>query len=97
MKFLEDVRAKAVEVKLPSVVICDVELQDMNGLDIVKALKVLPEFSATLRIAVSHDDSIETARAAHNSGAHAFLSKERKESEIKALLEAYPTHWIIKT
>ena len=70
--------AEAIEIArsdTPDLLLLDMHLGDMNGLDVVKALERDPVTARVPRIALSSDDQPEHMRAARTRGFFAYLTK----------------------
>ena len=80
----EDALAKVADFQ-PAVVLADVELPRMNGLELVRQLGV--ELSHVPTIVVTGKGSEERAVAAIEAGAFWYIEKPLKASVLKALLD----------
>lgn len=71
--------------------VCDLHMEDLDGLDVVRALREHPATRALPVVLVTVDDGEETARAAVAAGADAFLPKQacaagRLLAEVEAVI-----------
>ena len=69
---------------VPDLILLDVHLPDMNGLDVLKRLKADPRTSAIPIVAVSADATASQRRAMMAAGAAAYVTKP---IDIRALTE----------
>ena len=74
-----------VETLQPSVVLCDLNLPGMSGLDVTRLLKGRHPRLAVVILTLHQDD--EQRDAAIQAGASAYVSKETAGSELVSLLE----------
>lgn len=73
---------RAVEADTPTLVIVDLRLPDMYGIDVVKAIRALP-LSRPLAVVVMSAMEAETASVeALNAGADMYISKVFKVPEL---------------
>ena len=72
----------------PDVVLCDIGLPDVSGLDVARALRADPALRATRLVALSGYAQPEDRRRAAEAGFDAHLAKPAPLAEIQALLEA---------
>ena len=75
-----------VEIKRPNVVILDLDLPDVNGLDLVETLREKGRGSRVLVLSM-HDDP-ERVERAFAAGADGYLVKDAAEGELVAAIES---------
>ncbi|HEY3496327.1 MAG TPA: response regulator, partial [Polyangiaceae bacterium] len=71
----------------PSVVIVDMNLPGMSGLDALNALRALPETRRIPVIALTASASEQDRRRGEKAGFHRYLTKPVKVEELEAALE----------
>lgn len=79
--------AKAIEY-CPALVICDWLMPKMNGLDVCRHLKAIPELFTTFFILLTSLDSVEDRVKGLDAGADDFLCKPIEMYELKARVRA---------
>lgn len=79
---------------IPSVLIVDLNLPDIHGLDILKYVRQQPLFGKTLRVVLSQLEDLVSIRSAYALGANTFLVKPLSHAELMGLVQGYPGHWI---
>jgi sigma-B regulation protein RsbU (phosphoserine phosphatase) len=83
----EEGLGKALELR-PALVICDWLMPRMNGLDVCRQLKAIPELSTTFFILLTALDSVEDRVKGLDAGADDFLCKPIEMYELKARVRA---------
>jgi CheY-like chemotaxis protein len=73
----------------PDLILLDLHMPDMDGLDVLNAMKKLPELEKPLVFMVSADVFQETVKACKKAGALEFLSKPIDLKELKGFLSKY--------
>jgi PAS domain S-box-containing protein len=73
----------------PTLILLDLNLPDMNGIDIVHALKSSPDTAAIPLVIVSADASPQQIRRLHDAGAIRYLTKPLGVVEILGLLDEH--------
>lgn len=76
------------------VVVLDLDLPGMNGLEVLDELKRDPSTVTTPVLVMSTVDDDETVRAAYENGANAYLRKRADFEGTAALVEALETFWL---
>ena len=71
--------------------VCDLHMEGLDGLGVVRSIRERPETRALPVVLVTVDDGEETARAAKDAGADAFLPKRacaagRLLAEVEAVI-----------
>lgn len=77
---------EVVEIKRPDVVVLDIGLPDVDGLDILEQLRVKGRGCKVLVLSM-HDEP-ERVERSFNSGADGYLVKDAAEGELVAAIEA---------
>jgi len=98
LKYLACLHEQAtVFSSIPSVLIIDLNLPDIHGLDILKYVRQQPVFRKTLRVVLSQLEDLESIKSAYAYGANTFLVKPLSHLELMGLIRGYPDHWIFTT
>jgi len=71
---------------LPEVVVTDLYMPNLNGVELVCALRRLPALDVARRIVISEWDGPEERNAAHLAGCHAFFKKPAAGKSLAVLL-----------
>jgi len=87
----------AVLSSIPSVLMIDLNLPDIHGLDILKYVRQQPAFKNTLRVVLTQLEDLVSIRSAYALGANTFLVKPLSHPELMGLIQGYPGHWILTT
>jgi len=82
-----------VACSIPSVLFLDLRLPKINGLEILEQIVRIAAFAKTLRIVLSHIDDTKTIQRAYDVGAHTFLTKPIRQSDLTELITAFPGYW----
>ena len=83
----EEGLAKARQLR-PALVICDWVMPRMNGLEVCRQVKAIPELSTTFFILLTSQRSIENRVKGLDAGSDDFLCKPIEMSELKARVRA---------
>ena len=83
----EEGLAKARQLR-PALVICDWVMPRMNGLEVCRQVKAIPELSTTFFILLTSQRSIEDRVKGLDAGSDDFLCKPIEMSELKARVRA---------
>ncbi len=83
----EEGLAKARQLR-PALVICDWVMPRMNGLEVCRQVKAMPELSTTFFILLTSQRSIEDRVKGLDAGSDDFLCKPIEMSELKARVRA---------
>jgi phosphoserine phosphatase RsbU/P len=78
-----------IESVRPTLIISDLHLPGINGIEVCRQMKANPAFASTFFILLSADNSPEKQELAREAGANAFLSKPLKVEELGARLRAW--------
>lgn len=72
--------------ELPDLIIMDIQLPQMNGLDVTRKLREMPELSQTPIIAITAYAMQEDEKKALDAGCSAYLTKPIKARELPTLI-----------
>jgi CheY-like chemotaxis protein len=78
---------------IPSVLLLDLNLPDVHGLDILEYIRQQAIFQKTLRIVLSQIEDLASIKGAYARGANTFLAKPLTHAELVELIRSYPKHW----
>ncbi len=82
------VQAEADAAELPDVILIDLYMPDMNGVELVCALRRNPALCAMRRIVVSGRDGPEERHASHLAGCHEFMKKPGHGESLAPFMRA---------
>jgi two-component system response regulator len=85
--------AAAIGPPVPAILLLDIKLPGLNGFDILERIQNRPSFNKTLRIVLSQIDDLRSIKRGYALGAHSFLSKPLKQSDLSELIQAFPGYW----
>lgn len=74
---------EAIEIEKPDVILLDISMPGMNGLEYCRNLKMLPETKNIPVIFVTADDDDETIHQAFKSGGSDYITKPFKNEIVK--------------
>jgi DNA-binding response OmpR family regulator len=80
----------------PAVLLLDLKLPDVSGLDVLAELQSRKTFSKTLRIVLSDLHDTESIKRAYTLGAHSFLGKPIHPQELMELIQTFPEYWVLE-
>jgi len=92
--YLTEVLKDKPEAMLPAVILLDLKMAGMSGLEVLKALNRNPRFKGVLRVVLSNLHDLNSIKEAHAAGANSFLIKPLNPSDILNLIASYPAFWI---
>ena len=82
------------EFPLPSMVLLDLNLPGLNGLDVLRWIRQQPGLRA-LRVAMlTSSDLSQEINAAYEAGANVFLTKPMDLGKLIEMMRAFRAHWL---
>jgi CheY-like chemotaxis protein len=78
---------------LPSVIILDLKLPDMDGFDLLEWCKAHHQCRETLIVILSGHGDTTTIRKGYDLGAQSFLRKPCRAIDLDNLIRGYPQYW----
>src|SRR3954468_7282009 len=87
-------RAETNPSEIPSILLLDLNLPRVDGIQILEWIQNRPLFGKMLRIVVSQLDSMQTIKNAYAAGAHSYLTKPLHQSEMNDLVISSPGYWL---
>jgi CheY-like chemotaxis protein len=78
---------------LPSILLLDLRMPDIDGFDVLEWIKGQPHLSNILIVVLSAYDGIREVTHAYSLGAKSFLVKPLNRLDVQNLLKAFPEHW----
>jgi CheY-like chemotaxis protein len=78
---------------LPSIVMLDVHLPDINGFEVLEWLRSQPQFKHLFIAMVTVSGKIGDIARAYRLGANSFLSKPCYPDDIRKLAQGFPAQW----
>lgn len=79
---------KKIKKTQPDLIICDLHMPNMDGLELCKTIKSTPELESIYFIMISGEDSEETKVKCMNEGADDYLAKPVNPEELLARIKA---------
>jgi CheY-like chemotaxis protein len=78
---------------MPKIVLLDLKMPSMDGLDVLYWKQTRPGLQKILWVALSNFDGIKTINEAYFAGATTFLSKPLDGKDIQHLIEGFNDYW----
>ncbi len=88
--------AERREHPLPYLILLDLKLPYVMGLDVLKWLREKPEFDATVVIPLSASASPVDIDEAYRLGANAYLVKPPSFAKLKVMAQAIKDFWLVE-
>ena len=82
---------------VPSVLLLDLKLPSLNGLEILSWMQQQDAFSKTLRVVLTELNCIANVRKAYALGAHSFLGKPIGQEDLHELITVFPEYWVLNS
>jgi CheY-like chemotaxis protein len=79
---------------LPRLILLDLKLPGMGGLDVLKWIREQPKFKGTRVIVLTASDLVRDVTAAYQLGANSFLIKPNDFEDLVRLTQAIQGYWI---
>lgn len=83
-----------IEIKLPSLILLDVNLPRVDGLEVLRRLRADDRTQSIPVVIFSSSDSAEDIDASYKYGANSYLRKPALYSEYRAVLEQVGVYWL---
>jgi len=78
----------------PALIVLDLELPKLGGIDAVRAIKSNPELRRIPVVALSSDDDLETVAAAYDAGINTYLAKPVTFLALVKLMKVFTAYWL---
>jgi CheY-like chemotaxis protein len=78
---------------LPSIMLVDLGLHELDGWEVLKAVRTRREFDKLLVVVLTGSLRVEDIRRAYDLGANSFLNKPCSPEDLRNLASAFPEHW----
>ena len=78
----------------PALIVLDLELPRLPGIDAVRAIKSNPELRRIPVVALSSDDDLETVAAAYDAGINTYLAKPVTFLALVKLMKVFTAYWL---
>jgi CheY-like chemotaxis protein len=82
---------------LPEVLLLDLKMPRMTGLEVLRWLAFQPEFKKLLKIVLSGHEDLKEVTEAYQLGAHSFLLKPCHTQDIVNLAKAFPQKMTVQS
>ena len=83
----------AITPPLTSIILIDLLLPGMSGLDLLEAMAGRRGFDQTLRIVLTNLSDIRMIQRAYSLGARSFLIKPVQPADLHEVVETFPGYW----
>ena len=80
---------------MPSVLIIDVNMPRLNGLELLTWLRTQPEFSHLMVIVLTGDSRMEAINHAYHLGANSYLIKPTRHEQLLDLIQCFFRYWMV--
>jgi CheY-like chemotaxis protein len=80
---------------MPSVLMVDVNMPRLNGLELLTWLRTQPEFSHLMVIVLTGDARIEAINHAYHLGANSYLIKPTLHEQLQDLIQCFFRYWMV--
>jgi CheY-like chemotaxis protein len=80
---------------LPSLILLDLKLPHVMGLDVLKAIRKKPELAKMIVIVLSASGNPQDIAAAYQLGANAYLVKPSSFEKLQAMVRALKEFWLV--
>lgn len=80
---------------MPSILIIDVNMPRLNGLELLTWLRTQPEFSHLMVIVLTGDARIEAVNHAYHLGANSYLMKPMRHEDLVDLIQCFFRYWVV--
>jgi CheY-like chemotaxis protein len=77
----------------PSIVLLDLKMPSVDGLEVLRWKQTRPELQKILWVALSNFDGIRTINQAYAAGASTFLAKPLDGKDVQHLIEGFNDYW----
>jgi CheY-like chemotaxis protein len=85
--------ADRIQFPWPRVLIVDIKMPKMNGLEFLEWLKKDPEFSIIPTLILSSSNQAADVARAYKSGANSFLVKPGNFADLESLVKVISEYW----
>ena len=82
------------EFPLPRIILLDIKLPGINGLEVLKWIREQPSLKAIRVIMLSSSDLVRDVNTAYQLGANSFLIKPNEFDDLVTLSQAIKGYWI---
>lgn len=87
--------ADRIAYPMPSILIIDVNMPRLNGLELMTWLRTQPEFGHLMVIVLTGDARIEAVNHAYHLGANSYLMKPTRHEELVDLIQCFFRYWVV--
>jgi CheY-like chemotaxis protein len=91
---LQILQKLAVEKLRPKLILLDLNLPGISGIDILKEIRAMPYLRYTAVILFSTSDRIKDIEQSLEFGANAFVTKPSRFSELIITLQSFSDFWL---
>ena len=85
--------ADRIKYPLPAILLLDLKLPLMDGFKVLEWIKTQRQLGGMLMIVLSHYGETRSISRAYELGAHSFLTKPMKQSDLLDLANHFVDHW----
>jgi CheY-like chemotaxis protein len=80
---------------MPSILIIDVNMPRLNGLELLTWLRTQPDFNHLMIIVLTGDARIEAVNHAYHLGANSYLQKPMRHEDLVDLVQCFFRYWVV--
>ena len=80
---------------VPNIILIDVNMPRLNGLELLTWLRTQPEFGHLMVIVLTGQARIESINHAYHLGANSYLVKPVRHEELLDLIQCFYRYWVI--
>ena len=85
--------ANRAKYPVPAILLLDLKLPGVDGFAVLEWVKTQPQLSSLLLVVLSHYGETKSISRAYELGAHSFLTKPVKQSDLIDLANHFVDHW----
>ena len=89
------VESETFRSHLPKLILLDIKVPKLSGLEILKRFRKKEEFQAIAVVMMSSSDRKDEIEKAYELGANSFMEKTRTYPELSKALPALINYWIV--
>ena len=80
---------------MPSILLIDVNMPRLNGLELLTWLRTQPEFSHLMVIVLTGGARLEAINHAYHMGANSYLVKPTRHEDLAELIKCFYQYWVV--
>ena len=88
--------ADRTQYPFPDVMVLDLKLPMISGLDLLKAVKSNPEYAALVVVLLTSSNQLSDLTRAYQLGVNSYLIKPSVPSEFDVLIASFHDYWFVR-